>query len=212
MSGRAHGTRAKYVVEKCRCDPCTAANRVYARERERRINRDRLGTGPPHAPYVDAAPAREHLEWLSSVGVGRRTIAQRTGVSLSALLDIKTGRHRRIRPETESKILAVGKFDRPKSTRVDATETFALIEDLLYLGLTKVRIAEALGCGRSLQLAKSKMMTVTRIERVRKVYVQLVAALPQWHGTYAGYAKRKCRCLRCTARASELARERRRVA
>lgn len=211
MNTRAHGTRAKYVIEKCRCTACTTANRMYARERDRSINRDKLGTGPPHARYVDAAQARAHLRWLSSVGVGRRTIARRTGLSLSALQEIKAGRHRRIRPETADSILGVGKFDRPKATRVDATEAFALVDDLLYLGFTKVRIAEALGCSKSLQLAKSKQMTLTRLERLRKAYWLLVSTMPEWHGTYAGYAKRKCRCLRCKERAAERARERRRA-
>ena len=29
MSGRQHGTRAKYTQDKCRCDECRAANTDY---------------------------------------------------------------------------------------------------------------------------------------------------------------------------------------
>ena len=32
---RAHGTRVKYVMDRCRCDLCRQANREYARERNR---------------------------------------------------------------------------------------------------------------------------------------------------------------------------------
>lgn len=42
MTIRAHGTRAKYVHEHCRCEPCTLANRRYARENQRATSRFRL--------------------------------------------------------------------------------------------------------------------------------------------------------------------------
>lgn len=32
MADRAHGTRTKYVHEKCRCEPCTIANRTYQQQ------------------------------------------------------------------------------------------------------------------------------------------------------------------------------------
>lgn len=31
-----HGTRARYVRDKCRCEPCRAANRDYSRARARK--------------------------------------------------------------------------------------------------------------------------------------------------------------------------------
>lgn len=31
-----HGTRARYVRDKCRCEPCRAANRDYSRTRARK--------------------------------------------------------------------------------------------------------------------------------------------------------------------------------
>ena len=64
MSGRQHGTRAKYTQDKCRCDECRAANTDYQRQRTRRI-----------APtLVDASRARID--------------AERAGLALSELLGV----------------------------------------------------------------------------------------------------------------------------
>jgi len=67
-----HGTRARYAGG-CRCLPCRAANSRYecARFRARREGDSR--------GIVDAAKARQHIDELSALGVGRRTIAEASG-------------------------------------------------------------------------------------------------------------------------------------
>src|SRR4051812_1680110 len=116
MTDRAHGTRAKYVLEKCRCEPCTAANREYVRASSQRA-----------APaYVDAGPARRHITELRDAGVGLKTVAKAAGVSHGALSKLVYGETarggkptKRIRPETMERILAVTPADVADGATVD---------------------------------------------------------------------------------------------
>ena len=104
---RAHGTYAAYVVDRCRCDACTGANRDYARDlrRTRAYGRPRL---------VDAGPARRHVRDLIDAGIGLRTIIAATGVSSGCLWKLVYGRRgvdgvqrpsARISPRTEARLL-----------------------------------------------------------------------------------------------------------
>jgi len=142
---REHGTRAKYVVEKCRCEPCTNANRTYARQRDRQARRVSYGFDEPNPAFIDATEAREHLLWLSSVGVGKRRVAELTGVSLSAIDKLRQGNRTKCRPETAAKILAVGRSRTSDGAFIDAKKTWRLIDDLLKHGWTKQAIAKAIG-------------------------------------------------------------------
>lgn len=213
MSTRPHGTRAKYVAEKCRCEPCTEANRIYNRERERRQTRIRYGIEAPSSKYVDPTEAREHLEWLRSIGIGTRTIEQRSGIGRTAITKILAGDRGRIHADTAARILAVGRSAQPRSTLVDARPSWELIDDLLYLGFTRTRIAHELGATRpALQLGR-RQITLRNARKVQAVYQRLLCETEDWHGLITAYARRKCRCLRCrtTARENQRAmRERRR--
>ena len=142
---REHGTRAKYVVEKCRCEPCTNANRTYARQRDRQARRVRYGFDEPKPAFIDATEAREHLLWLSSVGVGKRRVAELTGVSLSAIDKLRQGNRTKCRPQTADKILGVGRSRASDGAFIDAKKTWRLIDDLVKHGWTKQAIAKAIG-------------------------------------------------------------------
>src|SRR3954468_19215105 len=72
-----HGTRAAYVRDRCRCTDCTAANTTASRT----ATRERI-YGRWH-PYVDAAPAREHIAALRRAGIGVERIAQLAGLATS---------------------------------------------------------------------------------------------------------------------------------
>lgn len=159
---REHGTRAKYVVEKCRCELCTQANRDYARQRDRQERRARYGFDKPRPAYIDATEAREHLRWLSKVGVGKRQVHAQTGVSLTSIYDIRSGRLTKCRLSTANKILAVGRSKTADGALVDAKQTWRRIDDLLKHGWTKRAIAEALGSKAktpSLQLGRNTVTT-----------------------------------------------------
>lgn len=163
-----HGTRTKYVSDQCRCEPCTAANRAYQRERNRRAARVRYGIEDPTIAYVDATEAREHLRWLSSVGVGRRRVVELTGLSDTAVQKIRTGRSTRCRPDTASKILAVGRSKAADGAYIDAKATWKLIDELVANGYRRTWIARQLGSTAkvpALQVGRTQV----RADTARKV-------------------------------------------
>lgn len=174
MSG--HGKRSTYV-RGCRCEPCTVANRDYAREMDRHYRRRRYGIEPPRPDqYVDAAEAREHLRWLSSVGIGSRTVAARSGVSRSAVTDITNGEHSRIRVTTAAKILAVGKSDRAAVTLVDAADTWRKVDELVAHGWTKVAIARRVYGPKALGLPMRRSQILARTaDRVAALHASALA-------------------------------------
>ena len=107
---RDHGTRARYVCgpdvhgrvgRGCRCTPCTQANR------QAEDHRARMKLYGQWRPYVDAAPAREHLRVLAAAGIGWRRAAELAGVATGAVSKLLYGGpgdrppSRGIRPETE---------------------------------------------------------------------------------------------------------------
>lgn len=148
---RPHGSYVKYVIEKCRCDECRTANKLYERERKaRRV-----------PPYVGASEVRRHLAELSEAGVGLKTVAKRSGVSHGALSKIvygstQRGPSKRVRRETAEKILAVTARDAANRSRIDATRTWEHVETLLARGWTRAQIGQAL-CGpqaKTLQLGR----------------------------------------------------------
>lgn len=61
MTGRGHGTNARYVVDRCRCDDCRQANRTYERDRARKHRKGLV-------PYIPADPVRTHLRGLLPSG------------------------------------------------------------------------------------------------------------------------------------------------
>jgi len=142
---RDHGTRAKYVVEKCRCEPCTNANRTYQRQRDRHTRRVRYGIEAESPPFIDSTEARDHLLWLSSVGVGKRRVSELTGISLSAIDKLRQGKRTKCRPDTAAKILGIGRSKASDGAFIDAKKTWQLIDDLVKHGFTKQDIAIALG-------------------------------------------------------------------
>lgn len=103
-----HDTRAAYVLDRCRCILCTAANTAAGRERAKAIAYGRWN------PYVDAAPARAHVCALVAGGLTLRRIAVLSHVGYGALSKLLYGSpsrgrppSQRIRPDTEQKLLAL---------------------------------------------------------------------------------------------------------
>lgn len=134
MSHREHGTYVKYVIERCRCGPCRAANRTYERERTRRNAYGR-------SPWVDAKPARQHVKKLMASGkgqtdgVGLKQIAKVSGVAHGTLWKLVYGRNgkpsKRIHKDNETKILAVTRAHMANGATVDADETWKLVDEIV---------------------------------------------------------------------------------
>lgn len=152
---REHGTRAKYVLEKCRCEPCTLANREYARGRDRATRRpDEVS----RSPFISAAATRRHLLELSAAGVGYKTVARAANVPSSSLGGILAGKRKRVRRLTAERVLAITPAVAADGALVDATSTWQAIDRLRVAGWTKSAISAAIGQGGvALQLGRDRV-------------------------------------------------------
>lgn len=174
-SNRAHGSRAKYVIEGCRCRPCTAANLAYNKELAAR-------TVPT---MVDAGPVRAHIEKLARQGVGFKTVARLAGVAVSSVGKVLYGvpaagkpPSARVRRETAEKVLAVTADQAAGAQLVAATETWQLLEDLLAQGFTKGYLARQLGARTpALQLRRDTVLASTA-HKVRGLHRRLSGTTP----------------------------------
>lgn len=156
-----HGHAAKstcYSAHGCRCDDCTAENtRAVARRTREKLY------GRWQSPYVDAAPAREHVQMLREQGLGIRTIAQVAGVGHTALAQLVYGRKRsqgdpragevlqRMSRRNAERILAVvaDESTLAPGTSVAARGAQRRIEALVARGWCLSRIAAVLGISPS---------------------------------------------------------------
>lgn len=141
-----HGTRAAYVRDQCRCRGCTIANTAASNQmhRERAFGR--------WAPYVDATPARQHIQVLRDVGIGVDQIAKLAGLSSSHLRGMIYPSSRgkppfqKVRRETAERILAVPAEDtsRAANSHVDATGTRRRLQALVTVGWAQAWLAREL--------------------------------------------------------------------
>lgn len=175
---REHGTHACYVHgpnpgsgKGCRCEPCRTANTRYELERSRRLE----------PPYVSAEPAREHVAWLSTQGVGLKQIAKASGVSHGALSKLVYGTpnlnrppSKRIRPATADKILAVTPSAGAAGSKIPIGPYLEMVERLVAAGVPKIRIAERLGQSRCLQLGTTHI-TRAHAQTIKAMVAELDA-------------------------------------
>jgi hypothetical protein len=174
---RAHGSHAKYAIERCRCEPCRKAQRDYNRNRLRQLARPD-GTW---CPYVDAGPAREHIEWLRTCGVGIKTVAKLTGISHGTLSKLMYGDpqrnmrpSKRIRPATAEKVLAVMPAMAAGGQKVPAGATWRLLDDLIGRGWSRAELARRLGTkGPGLQV-RHTMVRASTARAVELLHAELV--------------------------------------
>jgi hypothetical protein len=148
MAERKHGTKAKYVVDRCRCTPCKAGNRAYENRRKRLIAYGQW------EPYIDAAPVRAHVEQLRAAGLGWKRIASLAGLGSSTVWKLIYGDSRRgqapvkrMRRETAEKLLAVhADLDLiGGAAKVDATGTRRRVQALVAIGWSQSKLADQIG-------------------------------------------------------------------
>jgi len=186
-----HGTRTMYVQDRCRCEPCTASNRVQARDRARRKAISQWQDIPPE--FVDGDVVRAHIRGLRDAGMGRRAIAKAAGINESVMTGILYGFHRdnpshpahkpprkRVRAATAAKILAV-KLDLASGANVDPTGTRRRIQALVAIGWPKAQLDAALGFtpGRVSNLMRSPTITRATQKRIAELYEALWNSTPQ---------------------------------
>lgn len=143
-----HGTRTAYVVDRCRCDPCREAARIYEAQRRRTHLYGRYNN------LVDAEPARQHLRTLRAHGMSHQQLETLTGVDKSTLFRILHGRTergegpaRRIIPKNADAILAV-RFTHeglPGGHQIPATGAVRRAQALACLGYSFKWQAEQIG-------------------------------------------------------------------
>ncbi len=140
-----HGTRAAYVRDRCRCAPCTEANRLASAQAARDAAYGRAGA------YTNPSRARAHVQRLRAAGIGLRQIGALSGISngaLTALLYGLAGRPlRRIHVDTEARLLAIqaDPGNRASQARVDARGTHRRLHALVADGWALSVLATELG-------------------------------------------------------------------
>ena len=138
-----HGTRACYTYHKCRCEPCSEANRTYARNLERHHSRVRYGIEQPSSPlYISGNEARAHILGLRRRGVGKRTIATLAEVALTTIDKLSKSPDRLVDPTVAERILSVTIEDARGRQYVPAGPTWRKVHALQRAGWTKKRIAQ----------------------------------------------------------------------
>lgn len=110
VANHQHATRACYVLDRCRCTPCSEANAKAQTWRERQKAYGRYNK------YVPALPVREHVDQLTAAGMGLKQIAKVSGVAHGALWKLMYGKtqpdgtrtpSRRVLRETAEKLYAI---------------------------------------------------------------------------------------------------------
>ena len=158
----AHGTRARYVALKCRCDACRAANTAYYHVIKAR------------GAYVGTDRVLRHLAWLSARGVGYKSVAAASDVAGGLLQKIMAGTRTRIREATERAILAVDCSATADHAIINGRRTHHAILEMIDHGLTKTEIAQRLGyatCAIQIKrrvLAKTEARVLRLLEEVRR--------------------------------------------
>jgi len=85
LANHQHGERATYVLDKCRCEPCSKANAEAETWRERQKAYGR------YHKFVNAEHVRAHLAELAEYGIGLKRVAKLSGVSTGTLSKIVFG-------------------------------------------------------------------------------------------------------------------------
>ncbi len=103
-----HGTRAAYVLDRCRCPACSTANTTQARKRTTEIAYGRW------QGLVDATAARQHVQALRDAGLSLPRISILAGVgqgTLNGLIYGEPARGKppsaRLRSDTATRLLGV---------------------------------------------------------------------------------------------------------
>lgn len=184
-----HGNYATYVLDKCRCVPCSSANSAYEQNRVRQIAYGRWNQRVP------AGPVREHVRSLTAAGMGLKRVAKVSGVAHGALWKLMYGKRRpdgtrvpsrRVTRETAEKLYAIDPswsgelLPLADGAMVAAHGTVLRMRALVTLGWSQSKLASRLGVERSnFRLATGTMtITVRTRDAAARLYDELSMTLP----------------------------------
>lgn len=191
VANHQHGTRAAYVLDQCRCEPCTVASREAEawRRRQRAYGR--------YDKYVDAGPVRDHVRELMAAGMGLKRIIAVTGIPSGTLWKLVYGKHKpdgsrspskRVTRETAEKILgtkpdlAAGALSSPEA----ADEARTRLRSLVALGWSMRNIAGRLGVESGNQFPLfhgERVFTCGRVAEIDALFNELSMSIPP-HATH----------------------------
>lgn len=189
-----HGTLCRYVIHKCRCEPCRGASRTYA------LRVHRLKGYGQWQPFVDAQPVRDHLAMLGEYGLGWMRAAAIAGVPTGNISKILYGsRHpyrapsRRVRPATAARILAL----QPSldlladNARTPATGTARRVQALMARGFTQTYLAQRTDSHHSnlRKILDGTHVTARRARQIIALYDELWDKDPTACGITPGAAR-----------------------
>lgn len=192
------GTRARYNFEDCRCGPCTEAQRVYHADRRRKVAYRQWN------PFVDAEPARLHVQALRRAGMGRRRIGELANVEQGMLWRLEHGNAKKGRPPTRQlrkatadRILAVSASldDLAGTALVDATGSHRRLQALVAVGWPQARIAQRLGvtAANMGSLMRRPRVLASRARAIRDLYEELWDSVPDCNSTQQRLAVTRAR-------------------
>jgi len=171
-----HGTHARYS-KGCRCEDCLVGHRIYEREAARRRRRIKYGIELPKQRLTDAQPVRDHIQFLSSKGIGLGAIAQQTGTYRSTIQRIRRGRTTSTTTELAEKILAIPAIPRVPMAFTDAKPLLDLLKDLEKKGVSRNDVGRVLGY-RYGRLAIKNKVRVWRYNQIEAVCKEMLRQRP----------------------------------
>lgn len=189
-----HGTRACYVKNKCRRPECREANRVQQKARRTAQLYGRYDA------YVDAEPVRKHVEALSIAGVGRRRLAELSGVSQTAIQTLKNGTPSkrggippaRIRRETAEALMVItGAAQVAPHALVNARGSHRRIQALVARGWSRTRLAGLLGVSNLTAMLKTSSLTQQKADQIAALYEKLWDKTPSFNSTHEAVGARR---------------------
>lgn len=151
QASHEHGSYSAYVLDLCRCRPCANANRDYERDRQRQQAYGRWNG------YVDAEPARRHVQSLLDAGMGLKRIIAVGGTNSGQLWKLMYGKTRpdgtrtpskRIKPDVEQRILAI-RLDLADGAKAPNVGTYRRVQALVACGWSMSKISARLGISRA---------------------------------------------------------------
>lgn len=183
---RPHGY-ARYKLDGCRCYTCGWAVAQYNDTRNRGLM---YGTWQP---FTDAEPVRAHIEALRAAGIGRRRIAELSGVSEGAVIKLLYGHpssgrapSAKVRTETASRLLAVrpGMNSLAGHGIVGANGTVRRLRALVANGWPQAQLAGRLGMTPANfgTLMRQQQVTAEKARVIAELYVKIQNTDPRAEG------------------------------
>lgn len=193
IANHQHGQRATYVLDRCRCEPCSKANAEAETWRERQKAYGR------YHKYLPASPVREHVRALMDAGVGLKRISKVSGVAHGSLWKLVYGKRQadgtqvpsiRVLRSTAEKLYAIDPTwtDQPLpiapgARDVARTPTARLhVRALVALGWSMSRLGTELGFNTPRNFIRivtsDDVMTRTTVDKIEALYERLSMTLP----------------------------------